>query len=217
MNIFSYSIKKSDREELEQELGKRLTDVEYNSIVNSVNSIKDNLNKIDLASILSPTETEAPNKPVEEKSNPKSSGSVAAASLSLAQPVNPNSSQKSNSPSSPSLISTKSNAGGQSSQKSNSPSSPSLISTKSNAGDQSSQKSNSTLSPSLISTKSNARGQTFKIPIKKEWDDEISFNERNPLNNRTSKIRYVSGNQDYEQKYLKYKNKYLSLKQKMEN
>jgi len=194
MNIFSYSIKKSDREELEQELGKRLTDVEYNSIVNSVNSIKDNLNKIDLASILSPTETEAPNKPVEEKSNPKSSGSVAAASLSLAQPVNPNSSQKSNSPSS-----------------------PSLISTKSNAGDQSSQKSNSTLSPSLISTKSNARGQTFKIPIKKEWDDEISFNERNPLNNRTSKIRYVSGNQDYEQKYLKYKNKYLSLKQKMEN
>jgi hypothetical protein len=62
MNIFSYSIKKSDREELEQELGKRLTDVEYNSIVNSVNSIKDNLNKIDLASILSPTETEAPIK-----------------------------------------------------------------------------------------------------------------------------------------------------------
>ena len=84
MNIFSYSIKKSDREELEQELGKRLTDVEYNSIVNSVNSIKDNLNKIDLASILSPTETEAPISGVgSQNSSQKSS-----------QKLSPNSSQK---------------------------------------------------------------------------------------------------------------------------
>ena len=182
MNIFSYSIKKSDREELEQELGKRLTDVEYNSIVNSVNSIKDNLNKIDLASILSPTETEAPKKPVEEKSNPKSSGSVAASSLSLSPPVSPNSSQKSNSTSSPSP-------------------SPSPISTKSNAGSQSNKSFNT------------------KIPI--AYSNFETPTKRSPLINRLSKTssnnRFVSENQDWEQKYLKYKNKYLSLKQKIEN
>ena len=48
--------------------------------------------------------------------------------------------------------------------------------------------------------------------IDKRSQDNESFTRSRSLNNK-----YVSENQDWEQKYLKYKNKYLSLKQKMEN
>jgi len=215
MNIFSYSIKKSDREELEQELGKRLTDVEYNSIVNSVNSIKDNLNKIDLASILSPTETEAPISGVgSQNSSQKSSQKL---SPNSSQKLSPNSSQKL-SPNSSQKLSPNS------SQKLSQKLSP-------NSSPNSSQK----LSP-------NSRGPyNRKIPIADTDDNQYTYfndglNTQEVLNNSKSSVfdkrtqdnksltrpisinnRFVSTKQKFEQKYLKYKNKYLSLKQKMEN
>jgi len=199
MNIFSYSIKKSDREELEQELGKRLTDVEYNSIVNSVNSIKDNLNKIDLASILSPTETEAPISGVgSQNSSQKSSQKL---SPNSSQKLSPNSSQKL-SPNSSQKLSPNS------SQKL-SPNSRGPYNRKIPIAD--TDDNQYTYFNDGLNTQevlNNSKSSVFD----KRTQDNKSLTRPISINNR-----FVSTKQKFEQKYLKYKNKYLSLKQKMEN
>jgi len=203
MNIFSYSIKKSDREELEQELGKRLTDVEYNSIVNSVNSIKDNLNKIDLASILSPTETEAPISGVgSQNSSQKSSQKL---SPNSSQKLSPNSSQKL-SPNSSQKLSP--NSSPNSSQKL-SPNSRGPYNRKIPIAD--TDDNQYTYFNDGLNTQevlNNSKSSVFD----KRTQDNKSLTRPISINNR-----FVSTKQKFEQKYLKYKNKYLSLKQKMEN
>jgi hypothetical protein len=171
MNIFSYSIKRSDREELEHGLGKRLSDVEYNSIVNSVTSLKENLGKIDLASILSPTETEAPKKPVEEEADEE--GAIDLTLPRFSEFVNNNNTSSSTSSSNSNRFGLNIN-----------------------------RDSNTMDTNPYRNTSGKAESPT----------DSNRYRLRN-----FSKKKYVSENQNWEEKYLKYKNKYLSLKQKMEN
>ncbi len=61
MQFFSYSPKNTEKNKLEQELGMVLSDEEYKSIVNSVTSITESLEQLDLQKLLSPTETEVNN------------------------------------------------------------------------------------------------------------------------------------------------------------
>jgi hypothetical protein len=190
MNIFSYSIKRSDREELEHGLGKRLSDVEYNSIVNSVTSLKENLGKIDLASILSPTETEAPKKPVEEET-PKKPVEEETPIQIKGEMQNPSSIEINQFKSSPKI------ANAYNSKDAN-------VLTLENP--KSSRFVNNT--PSGTSKRlglNTTDGNIFR---------NSSGNDNSP---RRLYNKYVSENQNWEEKYLKYKNKYLSLKQKMEN
>ena len=67
-----FPVKNSDKANLEKELGRMLTNEEYKSIVNSVTSISENLEKIDLGSLLSPSESDV--KPKKSSSGVPSSG-----------------------------------------------------------------------------------------------------------------------------------------------
>ena len=211
MNIFSYSIKRSDREELEHNLNKRLTDAEYNSIVNSVSSLGENLQKIDLASILSPTDTEvqqdAPKKisAVEKENSDRSrtssfSGEMENLRSSFLEKIeNIRSSRERENPTSSREVdyTRRERENPTSRSETNQP-----ITKRSNLF---SKKSRDDSSDSE---------DEFTRGVKKS-----SENQKSNFLSRfsSSRKKYISENQNWEEKYLKYKNKYLTLKQKIGN
>lgn len=230
--MFSYAIQNSEREKLEQQLGKRLSNDEYNSIVNSVNSLSENLQKIDLKTLLSPTEsevkpkvTEAPKetkKPVEEeeeeidlspygsfKDTPTRSKGTSRLVSNIERYLDGVSKSTGNTfyPAEPS------NEG-----ESKKPSNQTSVKSSSTSRSETSPVVKKKLAEKIETAKYLSREEIQQIEEAKRLEEKKTLIAN--LKKQYSKLQAktgTQGSQSNREKYLKYKAKYLALKKELEN